>query len=215
MGWLSPGPPALNTIKVKDVDGDFHLFKRKGKDTWTNAMMFYQAWKHIRDTGKTADSDWVIKTDIDAVFLPERFLHRMQGFHVPEGGVFIENCEKVMFGFFGNLEVVSKDGFDTFASNLESCKKTIDWKGTDPDWKFGPYGEDLFMQKCMEKVGVQKQSDFYMDADGMCKNNHPTFRKGSDGGYTPYCKNSKQITFHPFRKPADYFKCLAETQDLA
>merc|ERR1712032_538144 len=93
--WLSPGPPALNTIKVNDVDGDFHLFKRKGKDTWTNAMMFYQVWKDIRDTGKTAGSDWVIKTDIDAVFLPERLLHRLQGFHVPEGGVFLENCQEV------------------------------------------------------------------------------------------------------------------------
>ena len=71
------------------------------------------------------------------------------------------------------------------------------------------------MQRCMDKFGVAKQSDFTMDADGMCKKNHPTFRKSSDGGYTPYCKNSKQIVFHPFRKPADYFKCLAETQDLA
>merc|ERR1712014_2714 len=100
-------------------------------------------------------------------------------------------------------------------TNLETCKATLAWKGDDPDWKFGPWGEDMFMQRCMDKFGVAKQSDFTMDADGMCKKNHPTFRKGSDGGYTPYCKNSKQIVFHPFRKPADYFKCLAETQDLA
>ena len=120
-----------------------------------------------------------------------------------------------MYGFFGNLEVVSGDGFQTFLTNLETCKATLAWKGDDPDWKYGPWGEDLFMQNCMDKFGVSKQSDFTMDADGMCKKNHPTFRKGSDGGYTPYCKNSKQIVFHPFRKPADYFKCLAETQDLA
>merc|ERR1711920_864725 len=57
----------------------------KKQGTWVNAMMFYQAWKDMRDTGKTADSDWVIKTDVDAVFLPERLLKRLQGFHVPQG----------------------------------------------------------------------------------------------------------------------------------
>ena len=41
--WLSPaGPPALN-IQANEIDGDFHLFKRNGTDTWTNAMMLYQA----------------------------------------------------------------------------------------------------------------------------------------------------------------------------
>merc|ERR1712050_347026 len=191
--WLTPGPPKLSTIKVTDVDGDFHLFKRKKEGTWTNAMMFYQAWKDMRNSRLTVDSDWVIKVDADAVFLPQRLLTGLQSFHVPEGGVYIENCKKVIYGFFGNLEVVSGDGFATFLDNLESCKATLDWKGLDPDWKFGPYGEDLFMQNCMDKFGVSKQSDFTMDADGMCKKNHPTFRKSSDGGYTPYCKNSKQI----------------------
>ena len=26
------------------------------------------------------------------------------------------------------------DAFDTFTANLETCKKTIEWKGTYPDW---------------------------------------------------------------------------------
>merc|ERR1712203_1107140 len=49
---------------------------------------------------------------------------------------------------------------NTFLSSLETCKSTLDWKGLDPDWKYGPYGEDLFMQKCMDKVGVSKVSNF-------------------------------------------------------
>merc|ERR1712050_72809 len=40
--WLSQGPPLLKTTKVDDVDGDFHLFKRKTFGTWVNAMMFSQ-----------------------------------------------------------------------------------------------------------------------------------------------------------------------------
>merc|ERR1712048_1226015 len=189
--------------------------RRKSVGSWANTATHYQAWLDIRNHKLASGSDWVIKSDIDAVFLPQRLLDTLKGYKVPSGGVYIENCKKVMYGFFGHLEVVSSEAFSTFLSSLESCKSSLDWKGQDPDWKFGPWGEDLFMQKCMDKIGVAKQSDFTMDADGMCKKNHPTFRKGFDGGYTPYCKNSKQITFHPFRKPADYFKCLAETQDLA
>merc|ERR1712066_414048 len=53
-------------------------------------------------------------------------------------------------------------GFDTFLSNLETCKATLDWKGLSPEWKFGPWGEDLFMQKCMDKHGVSKVFNFSM-----------------------------------------------------
>ena len=114
-----------------------------------------------------------------------------------------------MYGFFGNLEVVSKDGFDTFASNLESCKKTIDWKGTDAKWKFGPYGEDLFMQMCMEKVGVQKQSDFYMDSDGACPAKRPKALRKSPKTWHPDCEGNQAIVIHPLKKPDEYFTCLA------
>merc|ERR1711920_571618 len=204
------------TTQVFDVDADFHLFKRKKFGTWVNAMMFYQAWKDMREKQLTTGSDWVVKVDADAVFLPERLLTRLQGYHVPAGGAYLENCKKVMYGFFGNLEVVSIDAFQTFLSNLETCKASLDWKGQDPDWKFGPIGEDLFMRMCMDKAGVAKQSDFTMDADAACKNNVPKALQKVDGvEFKPYCKGSQQIVFHPLRKPDDYFKCLAETQGLA
>merc|ERR1712218_29358 len=64
------------TTKLDDVDGNFHLFKRKKAGTWVNAMMFYQAWLDIRNNQLTADSDWVIKVDADAVFLPSRLSSR-------------------------------------------------------------------------------------------------------------------------------------------
>merc|ERR1712146_866463 len=62
--WLSQGPPLLKTTKVDDVDGDFHLFKRKRFGTWINAMMFYQAWMDMRRNKLTETSDWVVKVDL-------------------------------------------------------------------------------------------------------------------------------------------------------
>jgi len=214
---LSPGPPTrITTIKVDDVDGNFHLFKRKKTKTWVNAMMFYQAWKNIRDNNLAAGSDWVVKVDADAVFLPARLLRTVEGYKVPAGGVYIENCQKVMFGFFGNLEVVSSDGFASFLSNLETCKATLDWKGEDPDWKYGPWGEDLFMQKCMDKIGVSKVSNFTLTNDGACKADRPeTIQKIKNLKWSPNCNDANSVSYHPFKNLSGYFQCLAITQQIA
>merc|ERR1712060_668179 len=118
-----------------------------------NGMMFYQAWLDIRNKKLTADSDWVVKVDGDAVFLPQRLLDTLKGYKAPAGGVYIENCKKVMFGFFGHLEVVSTDGFNTFLSSLETCKSTLDWKGLDPDWKYGPYGGIFSCRSAWTRLG--------------------------------------------------------------
>merc|ERR1712203_626986 len=55
---------------------------------------------------------------------------------------------EVKWGFFGNLEVFSVEAFNTLLDNIDSCSQKIDWvKGT----KFGPIGEDLFAQMCMDR----------------------------------------------------------------
>merc|ERR1712039_500414 len=82
---LSPGPPLLKTTKVYDVDGDFHILRRKDTGSYNNGMMFYQAWLDIRNKKLTADSDWVVKVDGDAVFLPQRLLDTLKGYKAPAG----------------------------------------------------------------------------------------------------------------------------------
>ena len=50
------------------------------------------------------------------------------------------NCEKVKYGFFGNLEVLDKTAFSILAANIDSCSNdTIgNWKvGIEKD-KYGP-----------------------------------------------------------------------------
>merc|ERR1711870_213748 len=140
------------------------------------------------------------KSDADAVFLPIRLLKTLTGYKVPDGGVYVENCKKVSFGFFGNLEVVSKEAWTSFASNLESCKGSLDWKGEDPDWKFGPWGEDLFMQRCMDKIGVAKVSNFTLTYDGACKADRPeTIQKIKNLKWSPICNDANSVSYHPFK----------------
>merc|ERR1712242_189947 len=163
--WLTPGPPELRTTKVNDVEGDFHLFKRKKEGTWVNAMMFYQAWKDVRSRSLFDNSDWFVKVDADAVFLPQRLLDTLKGYKVPAEGMYVEDC-----------------------------KKTLDWKGQDPDWKYGPWGEDLFMQKCLDAKGVNKVSNFTIANDGACKSDRPKpLRKVKGLKWKPDCASTKMV----------------------
>merc|ERR1719411_1684042 len=177
-------------------------------------MMFYQAWMDIRNKMLTKDSDWVVKVDADAVFLPIRLLNTLHGYKVPEGGAYIENCHKVAWGFFGNLEVVSQDGFSTFLSNLENCKSSLDWKGEDPKWKYGPWGEDLFMQKCLDKIGVPKVSNFTISQDGACPADRPKeLQKVKNLKWKPNCLDPNAVAYHPFKHPDEYFECAQKNSE--
>merc|ERR1711879_985322 len=141
-----------------DVNGDFHFAKRKLTGTWVNSPMFIQAWKAIRTEGVWASHDWTVKVDADAVFLPMRLRTKLSSQKVTSSGIYLENCKYVNFGFFGNLEVISHQGFSTFLANIEDCTKALNWKGKDKDTGTEAWGEDLFMQRCMDLHGVDKVS---------------------------------------------------------
>merc|ERR1712004_318820 len=64
------------TVKVDDVKGDFHFEKRKDTGTWVNTGLFVQVWKQINSEGKATEQDWVVKADLDAVFIPQRLQTR-------------------------------------------------------------------------------------------------------------------------------------------
>jgi hypothetical protein len=200
--WLSPGPP----VKLMTVKVDFpHIQKRAKTGAWINTPAFLNAWKVIKDDGRWSKNDWTIKVDTDAVFLPSRLRTKLDGQSVTDAGIYMENCKFVKYGFFGNLEVISKTAFSTFLSNLEDCTYALNWKVT-PMW-----GEDLFMQRCMDLHGVDKVQDFNIVTDGLCEADRPVGQK-KNLKWKPDCSVAKTPALHPFLKPEDYFTCLAATQ---
>merc|ERR1712241_224464 len=58
--------PGLQTIKVVDVEGDWHFAKRKDTGGWVNTGIFTQVWKAIASGRKASSADWVVKVDADA-----------------------------------------------------------------------------------------------------------------------------------------------------
>merc|ERR1712228_519244 len=61
---------------------------------------------------------------------------------------------------FGALEAFSRSALDTYFNGVGSCTGNMPWK---------KFGEDLFMGKCMEFLGVERINDFKIYSDGVCR----------------------------------------------
>jgi hypothetical protein len=208
--WLSPGK--VETVKVEDVEGNFHFAKRKRTGTWINSNMYIQAWKKIQAEDMWSSKDWTVKVDADAVFLPQRLRTKLATTEVTDNGIYLENCKYVNFGFFGNLEVVSKKAFATFLANIDDCKSTLNYLGKEKDFGNEQWGEDLFMQRCMDLHGVDRVSAWDITVDGMCQAYRPEHEK-KNKKWKPDCALVQDAAaMHPFMKPKDYFECLKATQ---
>merc|ERR1712014_419909 len=128
-----------NTVKVNDVNGDFHFAKRKKTGTWINSNMFIQTWKAIKDEGVWAGKDWTVKVDVDAVFLPIRLRNYIGKLEVTENGIYLEDC-KTALNYLGHEKLTGNE----------------------------PWGEDLFAQRCMDLHGVDKVQAFDINTDASC-----------------------------------------------
>jgi len=205
--WLSPG--GVGTVKIEDVENNFHFAKRKFNGHWINSNMFIQTWRKIKEEKMWSSKDWTVKTDADAVFLPARLREKLGSFEVTSNGIYIENCKYANYGFFGALEVFSHKAAATYMANLDDCKASLNYMSPDkliPE----PWGEDVFAQRCMDLHGVDKVSGFELITDGLC----PTDIVGSkkDKKWKFNCATRKTAVLHPFAKAKEYFDCLSDTQ---
>jgi len=207
--WLSPGK--VDTVMVEDTEGNFHTQKRKRTGTWINANMFIAVWKKIKEENMWSSKDWTVKVDADAVFLPNRLREKLATVEVTPNGIYLENCKYVKFGFFGNLEVISRQGVATYIANLDDCKKSLNYMGSEEDYGKEPWGEDLFAQRCMDLHGVDRVSAWDITTDGMCQGYRPEGEK-KNKKWKPDCAVTSTAAMHPFMKPKDYFQCLKDTQ---
>merc|ERR1712176_214773 len=177
-------------VAVEDTQKDWHFAKRKHMGTWINTGLYKSVWRAIGKAGLYASYDWTVKVDADCAFFPKPLVERIRLMPVPPTGAFLQNCEGVKYGFFGNLEVMSKVAFSILLANIDTCdKKTVaNWKIGIDKGKYGPMGEDLFAEMCLRKNGVAMLDAFDITQDGMCAANE-----------TP--------AMHPFKKPDEYAAC--------
>jgi hypothetical protein len=207
--WLTPGK--VNTVKVNDNNGDFHFAKRKKTGSWINSNMFIATWKMIKEEKLWTGMDWTVKVDADAVFLPMRLRKYLENVEVTNNGIYLENCKYVNYGFFGSLEVLSKDAASTYMANLDDCIETLNYKGSEKITGNEPWGEDLFAQRCMDLHDVDKVSAFDINTDASCAFWRPEGQK-KNKKWRPDCATVQTPAIHHFKSPKEYFDCLKATQ---
>jgi len=150
--------------------------------------------------------------DADAVFVPQRlrtWLSSKPG-DTPHG-LYYENCPNVQYGFFGHLEIMTKTAVKVLTKYLEECHIAFaPCANAGCDWKFGAWGEDVFVQRCMDHHYVDKVEAFDVATDGACAADRPKGQEKNKKWHPQDCSQLTTVTAHPLKKPAAYKKCLEE-----
>jgi hypothetical protein len=199
--------------QIFERDGDWRFAKRKETGCYVNTGIFSDVWRKIDEEAKWTAFDWVVKVDPDAVFVPARLKKSLVNTYEAEGGSYYVNCPYVEYGFFGNLELFTKTAFATLLANIDDCKAdvdTINWKVGVHSGKYGPMGEDLFAQTCMDKHGVRRANFFGQTQDGACEAKRDPERV-KDKKFQPHCDWAYGASIHPFKEVAQWNQCYEQT----
>jgi len=183
LGWGRPGCGKVNTW-VNDVPavsmGQWGVGEMT-TNSWLNTNAFIVAWDTLMNSGKLWDHDWIVKLDPDAVFFPDRLRSRV-GSHTGQSAYFL-NCDHGTPLLYGALEVFSKEAIGTYHANVGKCKG-LQWHG---------WGEDMYMQQCMQAIGATPINDFSLVGDKSC-------------GYAP-CTDGSRVAFHAFKDVGSWMGC--------
>lgn len=175
--WRNPA----NTVSLGD-------FKHPGTTTnsWLNTEIFINAFHTIVHDSRQRvwQHDWLIKADPDAVLFADRLRDHLRA-HTGQAA-YLVNCNRYGIKLFGSVEAFTKQAMDRYARFTKTCL-ALPWHG---------WGEDNYMQNCMNKLGVTVVADFGLVGDARCH-------------YAP-CSDRSRAVFHPFKDVAGYMKCWQE-----
>jgi len=154
-----------------------------------NAALFINCWNVIIQDGRWNNYAWTVKVDPDAVLLPDRFRQHLAPHELES--VFVLNCNAYPDSpefpmMYGSLEIFSWKAISSYGQNMWLCMR--DMSEFIPLW-----GEDRFMKKCMDRIGVGAIQDFSVIGDGVCT--------GVD------CGSTYNAAFHPFKSVDGWQQC--------
>merc|ERR1712203_966948 len=96
------------------------------------------------------------------------------------------------------------------------CSSKIKWSSMHAT-AWGPIGEDLFAQKCMDSHGVSKIQNFDLTVDGVC----PEVKKNWGGNPKSSkalkvdCSHVTAPVMHPFKTVDAWFECYEKPSQWA
>uniref|UniRef100_A0A7S0FJ25 Apple domain-containing protein n=1 Tax=Pyrodinium bahamense TaxID=73915 RepID=A0A7S0FJ25_9DINO len=186
-------------VTTSVVDSDLTCEMGGEFKTALNTQIFLQVWKRIFKDDRARFHDWTVKVDADAVFFADR-LREVVAQHPEEPrGVYLNNCR---MGMHGPLEVFSRNAVAAWRaargrciSHFQKlCKGNCKW------------GEDMFIDQCLWKVQqVRRDFESRLLLEDHC---------APPPGWWQ-CRNASVVSFHPFKDPAKYEQCMANSIEAA
>jgi len=191
--------PGVGVTKMNESPvgmGDFGV-PGTATNSWLNVRIFMEAWQTLLDEGDVTKYDWTVKIDPDAVFYPERLRVWLKPFVVP-GDIyakpwFVANCDRTYnneppsLKVYGALEVFSRSALMLYNVRSRECMKALPWQR---------WGEDLFMQQCMQMLKVEVANGVGIVGDARCH-------------WAP-CSDQSKIAFHDFKNVGDWLSCWGQ-----
>ncbi|CAK0814035.1 unnamed protein product, partial [Prorocentrum cordatum] len=116
-----------------------------------NAELFMNVWEAVKGLDKWKAHGWTIKTDPDAVILPDRLRGSLakvrEDTHLgDELFAYVKTCHKdngMKNMMFGAMEALTKVAVEKYFEGIQRCR-AMEWQ---------TWGEDLFMMKCLDNLG--------------------------------------------------------------
>lgn len=176
-----------------------HKLLKSKKAMYKNSDLFLSVWSRVKKEGTYKHADWIIKTDSDTVFFPDRLRARLGGkMHAQTHSTFFANCaakddvqaaENPHF-MYGPLEVFSFKAVDTFFIGAEKCKKEVGLG--ESMW------EERYITHCLELLGTKINPHLSLNllSDPHCDNT----------GATPDCTGDA-VAFHNFSSTESFSEC--------
>lgn len=177
--WTWENPAGKVRMGTNGVDG-------ATTDSFLNTETFLLAWDSLFSSKLMRPYDFAAKVDPDAVFFPDRLRAHVQE-HKGKT-VYFSNCGK--YGgqvlLYGSLEVFSVPALRIYEQRIGECKG-LPWQG---------WGEDYYMQHCMDQLGVQNIGDTSQVGDERC--------------VAAPCSDYHKVAFHDFKDPISWYQCFHE-----
>jgi hypothetical protein len=180
--------PGCFTLKV-----DMDLRSEMGGEFGTalNTGVFLSIWQSVVGAGRYKLHDWTVKVDPDSVFFAPRLRLLVQSHKEVAGGVYLNNCK---FGLHGPLEVFSTNAVTAWDGAQERCQKHF-WNLCSGDCN---WGEDMFIDQCLNYTGVQRDDDFNQLLEDHC---------APPEGWDE-CLDPVVVAFHPFKTVEEQKACV-------
>lgn len=207
---LGEGPDGWGSVNATPLPGEpAVLGPAPGTDAmiWHNTGVFSRAYRRIQSDAFYKDYDFSVKVDADTAFIPgvlqQQLQERIVDSSVP---VYFVNCEQ-WHSLQGPLEVFTRAAGELFYGGYQQCLDGLAWR----DW-----GEDWFMNKCLDMLGVQGWDGYEFLSDMWCQDygdSGRTYSQEVELRGSPVCDKGK-AAYHPYKTTEDMRACLKQAAPL-